>query len=191
VGVFTLSLFVPNAVSFATERGGELFSSPSEIQNLQPRLEGHVRFYKHVISHPETLLWGDSLRQADLASRGLISYSSNGFVSNSWLLVALDLGLVPFLAYVSIYLFTVFRLLKAIKSPHTGDYYRRVMTGLMAALIAVAVAHLGDNYFGAVIAMRGLVFTLIGLSHVAIALSRSSTDTESAEPQTQTTNGIW
>jgi hypothetical protein len=178
VGILALALFTPNAVRLAAERGGELFTSPTEIKNLQPRLEGHTRFYNHIIDRPETLLWGDSLRQADLAARGLIIYTADGFVSNSWLLVILDLGLLAFLAYVLIYLFTIFRLFWAINSTHTNDNYRFIMTGLIAALVSVAFAHLGDNYYGVQIGMRGFLFMIIGLSHVVIGLSRSSSDAE-------------
>ncbi len=164
----------PGSQDLVAERA-EAFFSPLSTRNIQARIEGHPRFFRAIAHDPMILVWGQSLRIRDLQERGkLLSLSYEGFVSDSWALIILDSGLLSFLLFSSIYLVTLLHIRKSLSSVIDKKYPQGVLPGLLAALIASGMAHLGDNYFAVQIFMRGLHFALLGLSLAAFNISEKS-----------------
>lgn len=142
--------------------------------NIQARLSRVPEFVEAVQRSPELLFTGQNIRALDLFERGLVSGDKiaalPGFVSNSWLLVALDTGLLAFAVYAAIVLAFFLVLGRAAARAPPDAWLASVAAGCAAALASSALAHLGDNYFAVQIHMRQFQFALLGLGYAIVRL---------------------
>ena len=175
----SVSQFTPNAARFVAVRSGELLSNPLGVVNLRSRLESYPNYLPAIIDEPNILIWGQSLRTIDLQERGLLPGGEfKGFVSNSWLLIVLDVGLAPFLLYLFIYLHAVVAVRRQLARRDSPASYRGLLLGAFGALAAAGAAYLGDNYMAVSISMHGLFFLVLGLSYVILSLAREESSRE-------------
>jgi hypothetical protein len=151
------------------------YADPLEDDNFQTRITGHYRFANAVADDPSMLLFGQGLRLVDLERRGIIPPDSfRGYVSNSWLLVLMDSGLLAFLAYLFLYArliaITWRKLLLVSKAGSSASAY----VGILVALVALFFTHLIDNYMATKIHMKGFYFAFLGLSVTFLTIEPAS-----------------
>ncbi len=168
--VCVVFLFLSTSIEIRNLFWGRLgqLARPLDFANVQSRLQGHPRFIEAIKTDPGVLIWGNSLRQIDLGERGIIPASGiPGFVSNSWLLLILDMGLVATLFFVAVYFGAVRAIIRSLGRAR-DDPERLLLAGMLAGLASMAVAFAVDNYFAVQIFMRGFAFALLGLAFAVV-----------------------
>jgi len=149
------------------------YADPFEDTDFQARVVGHYRFLGAVAEDPSLLLFGESLRLLELERRSNIPPDTfKGFVSNSWLLVLLDSGLVAFVAYVLVYSRAVLLVWRRIASASRLDIDTSLLVGLLVAFVALFFTHLVDNYMAFSIHMKGIYFAILGVAMAELRLAQ-------------------
>jgi hypothetical protein len=175
IGLLIIASFIPVVGQFAVRQAKRLLN-PFDDPNIEARTEiGIPRFLNAVADDPQILFWGQSLVIRKLQKRGLLQdFLFRGFVSNSWLLLILDGGLLPFALYIGVYVVTLVNVARQALAARQTTWLTVVSAGCVASLVASGLAHLSDNYFGGggALYMRALHFTIVGISAAAFKLGQ-------------------
>lgn len=150
-----------------------LYLRSKELMDLQEtsmarRITGYFNFVDYLVENPFRVLIGNGTGIGDLSDRGLIPFSADqqllsGFVSNSYLLMAYNFGILGFVSYL--FLFGTIIMQSALRLRRKViAYSSNLLLGLTSALIVAAVLHLFDNYFAESYHTRGIFWLLMALT---------------------------
>jgi hypothetical protein len=139
-----------------------------EDQSTMARVEGLSQFITYTLQQSQRVLIGNGIGWSDLQDRGLLSDQevelvSSGFVSNSYPLMAYNLGILGMVSYLGLFGYVLHRSIRA-SYQHRGTVNGHRILGLATALLMAAILHPFDNYFAEATEVRAWFWLLMGLT---------------------------
>jgi hypothetical protein len=143
-------------------------STDLQETGMARRIGGHLSFAAYVVERPARILIGNGTGIIDLLDRGFIPVSAeqflfSGFVSDSYFLMAYNLGILGFLSYLLLFGSIVKQAVRRLREQIIG-FSNSLLLGLLSALLVAAVLHLFDNYFAESYQIRGIFWLLMSMT---------------------------
>jgi hypothetical protein len=139
-----------------------------EDQSTMARVEGMNQFINYTLEQPQRVLVGNGIGWSDLRDRGLLSAQQmeiifSGFVSNSYPLIAYNVGILGMIAYLGLFGYVLYYSIQA-SHQHRSSMSGYMVLGLATTLLMAAILHPFDNYFSEATEVRAWFWLLMGLT---------------------------